>query len=54
MLFVGKENRLKMTAPRKVKLMKPRPLRSSKADENGNESNKSNENIKDAGKYCHF
>jgi len=37
-----------------------RPLRSSKADENGNESNKSNgntkddENIKDAGKYCHF
>ena len=40
--------------------MKPRPLRSSKADENGNESNKSNENTKDdenkkdAGKYCHF
>lgn len=49
-----------MTAPRKVKLMKPRPLRSSKADENGNESNKRNENtkddenVKDAGEFCHF
>ncbi|XP_052063397.1 uncharacterized protein LOC127703046 isoform X2 [Mytilus californianus] len=33
----------KMRAPRKVKLTKPRPLRSSKSDENGNEKELKNE-----------